>query len=69
MTNKKLIEKFQMDMKNKQLIMLKKRKLPKILSEEELKVFFSACEEYKCKTIFMKIWIRTKNIRGGSNKS
>lgn len=35
---------------------MKKRRLPKILREEELKVFFSACEEYKCKTIFMMIY-------------
>ena len=41
---------------HKQLPMFKKkRRLPKILSEEELKVFFNACEEYKYKTIFMMI--------------
>ena len=34
----------------------KKRKLPKILSEEELKVFFNCCENYKYKTIFMMIY-------------
>ena len=34
----------------------KKRKLPKILSEEELKVFFNACENYQYKTIFMMIY-------------
>lgn len=33
-----------------------KRRLPKILSEEELKVFFDACESYKYKTIFMLIY-------------
>ena len=35
----------------------KKRKIPKILREEELKVFFNACENYKYKTIFMMICI------------
>lgn len=41
----------------KQIPMLKgKRKLPKILSEEELNVFFSACKDYKYKTIFMLIY-------------
>lgn len=34
----------------------KKRKLPKILSEEELNVFFYACENYMYKTIFMLIY-------------
>lgn len=34
----------------------KKRKLPKILSEEELNIFFNACENYKYKTIFMMIY-------------
>lgn len=34
----------------------KKRKLPKILSEEELNVFFNACENYMYKTIFMLIY-------------
>ena len=34
----------------------RKRRLPKILSEEELKVFFDACEDYKYKTIFMMIY-------------
>ena len=34
----------------------KKRKLPKILSEEELKVFFNCCENYQYKTIFMMIY-------------
>ena len=33
-----------------------KRRLPKILSEEELKVFFDACDNYKYKTIFMLIY-------------
>lgn len=33
-----------------------KRRLPKILSEEELNVFFNACENYKYKTIFMMIY-------------
>ena len=33
-----------------------KRRLPKILREEELKVFFNACENYKYKTIFMMIY-------------
>ena len=33
-----------------------KRKLPKILSNEELNVFFNACENYKYKTIFMMIY-------------
>lgn len=34
----------------------KKRKLPKILSEEELSIFFNACENYMYKTIFMMIY-------------
>ena len=34
----------------------KRRKLPKILSDEELKIFFDACEDYKYKTIFMMIY-------------
>ena len=34
----------------------RKRRVPKILSEEELKVFFDACEDYKYKTIFMMIY-------------
>ena len=33
-----------------------KRRLPKILREEELNVFFNACENYKYKTIFMMIY-------------
>ncbi len=33
-----------------------KRRLPKILREEELKIFFDACENYKYKTIFMMIY-------------
>ena len=33
-----------------------KRRLPKILSYEELNVFFNACENYKYKTIFMIIY-------------
>ena len=42
---------------HKQLPMYKKkRKLPKILSEEELDVFFNACDNYKYKTIFMMIY-------------
>ena len=41
----------------KQIPMLKgKRRLPKILSEKELNVFFNACENYKYKTIFMMIY-------------
>lgn len=41
----------------KQIPMLKgKRRLPKILSEEELNVFFYACENYEYKTIFMLIY-------------
>lgn len=41
----------------KQLPMFKKkRKIPKILSERELDIFFNACEEYKYKTIFMMIY-------------
>lgn len=41
----------------KQLPMYKKkRKLPKILSEEELNVFFNACDNYMYKTIFMMIY-------------
>ena len=42
---------------HKQLPMYKKkRKLPKILSEEELNVFFNACDNYMYKTIFMMIY-------------
>lgn len=41
----------------KQIPMYKrKRRLPKILSEEELNIFFDACEDYKYKTIFMMIY-------------
>ena len=42
---------------HKQLPMYKrKRKLPKILREKELNIFFDACEEYMYKTIFMLIY-------------
>lgn len=34
----------------------KKRRLPKILSDEELSIFFDACDNYKYKTIFMMIY-------------
>lgn len=34
----------------------KKRKLPKILREEELNIFFNACDNYIYKTIFMMIY-------------
>ena len=34
----------------------KKRRLPKILSEKELDVFFNACDNYMYKTIFMMIY-------------
>jgi len=34
----------------------KKRKLPKILSEQELNIFFDACDNYMYKTIFMLIY-------------
>ena len=34
----------------------KKRRLPKILREEELNIFFYACENYMYKTIFMLIY-------------
>ena len=34
----------------------KKRKLPKILSDEELSIFFNACDNYMYKTIFMMIY-------------
>jgi site-specific recombinase XerD len=34
----------------------KKRKLPKILSDEELSIFFDACDNYMYKTIFMMIY-------------
>ena len=41
----------------KQLPMYKKkRRLPKILSEQELSIFFNACENYMYKTIFMMIY-------------
>ena len=33
-----------------------KRRLPKILSEKELDVFFNACDNYMYKTIFMMIY-------------
>ena len=40
-----------------QIPMIKgKRRLPKILSDEELNVFFNACENYEYKTIFMLIY-------------
>lgn len=43
----------------KQIPMLKgKRRLPKILSEEELNVFFNACEKYEYKTIFIGSGLR-----------
>ena len=34
----------------------KKRRLPKILREEELSIFFNACDNYMYKTIFMLIY-------------
>lgn len=34
----------------------KKRMLPKILSDEELGIFFNACSDYRDKTIFMLIY-------------
>ena len=34
----------------------KKRRLPKILSDEELSIFFDACDNYMYKTIFMLIY-------------
>ena len=34
----------------------KKRKLPKILSDEELNIFFDACDNYMYKTVFMMIY-------------
>ena len=34
----------------------RKRRLPKILSDEELNVFFDACENYMYRTIFMMIY-------------
>lgn len=41
----------------KQIPMYKKRRrLPKILREEELDIFFNACENYMHKTIFMMIY-------------
>ena len=41
----------------KQITMLKgKRILPKILSREELNIFFDACENYEYKTIFLLIY-------------
>ena len=41
----------------KQLPMYKKkRRLPKILSEEELSIFFNCCDNYMYKTIFMMIY-------------
>ena len=42
----------------KQIPMLKgKRRLPKILSDDDLNVFFNACENYEYKTIFRKNYI------------
>lgn len=42
---------------HKQIPMFKKkRRLPKILSDKELDIFFSTCEDYKYKTIFMMIY-------------
>ena len=41
----------------KQLPMYKKkRRLPKILSEQELSIFFNCCDNYMYKTIFMMIY-------------
>ena len=41
----------------KQIPMYKrKRRLPKILSDEELNIFFNACDNYMYKTIFMLIY-------------
>ena len=41
----------------KQIPMYKgKRRLPKILSEDELNIFFNACSDYKYKTVFMMIY-------------
>jgi integrase len=34
----------------------KKRRLPKILNEQELNIFFDACDNYMYKTIFMLIY-------------
>ena len=46
-----------MPINHKQLPMdKKKRRLPKILSKEELNVFFNACDNYKYRTIFMMIY-------------
>ena len=46
-----------MPINHKQLPMYKKkRSLPKILSEEELNIFFNACDNYMYKTIFMMIY-------------
>ena len=46
-----------MPINHKQLPMYKKkRRLPKILSEEELNIFFNACNNYMYKTIFMMIY-------------
>ena len=36
--------------------MKEKIRLPKILSDKELNVFFNACENYEYKTIFMLIY-------------
>lgn len=42
----------------KQIPMLKgKIRLPKILSDEELNVFFNACENYEYKTIYLNFLI------------
>ena len=46
-----------MPINQKQIPMYKKkRRLPKILSEEELGIFFNACDNYMYKTIFMLIY-------------
>ena len=46
-----------MPINQKQIPMYKKkRKLPKILSDEELSIFFDACDNYMYKTIFMMIY-------------
>ena len=46
-----------MPINHKQLPMYKKkRRLPKILSEEELNIFFYACDNYMYKTLFMMIY-------------
>ena len=45
----------------------KKRRLPKILSEQELSIFFNCCDNYMYKTIFMMIYGSVLRISEATN--